>query len=285
MLISVILPTYNAVRPLAVSLRSFAKQTDSGFEVVVADDGSTTETGEVVKNIAKDLPFTVSHARQDDNGFRLARARNLAIARSRGDYIILIDGDCFVLPDFVARHRSLAEPSWFVSGKRSWLRKALTERYLDQELHPSRPEWLMRVLFNQATRPFQFIPLPNGRWRYRRSHDWRGVQTCNLAVWRRDLIAVNGFDNRYRGHGLEDSDFVVRLIRNGTLRKMGDHSSPALHLWHEPQPRETQSPNQRLFNDLLESERIRVEDGLSAIDPTTTGSCICAPRSHLGVGK
>ena len=271
-LISVILPTYNAVRPLMVSLRSLAKQTYLGFEVVVADDGSTAETGDVIKEMAKDLPFDVCHVRQDDDGFRLARARNLAIARSQGDYIILIDGDCFVLPDFIARHRTLAERNWFVSGKRSWLRKHCTDRCLGHELHASRPKWLMRALFNQATRPFQFIPLPNGRWRYRRSHDWRGVQTCNLAVWRRDLVAVNGFDNRYRGHGLEDSDFVMRLIRNGTLRKMGDHSSPVLHLWHEKHSHEEGSPNQRLFNDLLESERVFAEDGLSAIEPMTMAS-------------
>ena len=272
MLISVILPTYNAVKPLSVSLRSFAKQTDLGFEVVVADDGSTTETGEVISVLAEDSPFEITHVRQDDDGFRLARARNLAIARSRGDYLIFIDGDCFVLPDFVARHRSLAEQAWFVSGKRSWLRKGLTDRCLSHELHASRTEWFMRALLNQATRPFQFIPLPNGRWRYRRSHDWRGVQTCNLAVWRRDLVTVNGFDNRYRGHGLEDSDFVVRLIRNGTLRKMGDHSSPVLHLWHGPPAHAEASPNHRLFNDLLKSERMRTEEGLSAVDSSTTGS-------------
>ena len=51
-------------------------------------------------------------------GFRAAEIRNRAILAARGMYLIFLDGDCIVRPDFVAAHRRLAEPNWFVTGNR-----------------------------------------------------------------------------------------------------------------------------------------------------------------------
>ena len=215
MLISVVLTTYNSPRPLSASLHSFKNQTDDGFEVVVADDGSTHETRNLIESLELDVPYPLHHVRQEDGGFCVARARNLAFARTSGEYIVFVDGDCFVLPDFVAAQRQLAESGYFVSGKRSWLREDFTRRWLDNPSHDGRLVWFSRALRNKCTRPLEFVPRQNGNWRYRRHRDWQGVQTCNLGVWRDDAVAVNGFDNRYQGPGLEDSDFVVRLIRRG----------------------------------------------------------------------
>ena len=270
MLISVMLPTYNSVRPLSASLRSLARQTDDRFEVIVADDGSTRETAELIASLEPELPYALFHMRQEDEGFRLARARNLALTRCRGEYVLFMDGDCIVLPDFIARHRRLAKAGHFVSGKRSWLRQDFSRRWLDNPTTDGRLTWFMRSLRNKCTRPLEFVPRRDGAWRYRKRRDWRGVQTCNLGVWRADALAINGFDNRYLGPGLEDSDFAVRLIRNGTLRKLGDRSSPVLHLWHERRQSPSDSPNGRLFQNVLESGRSWAEDGLSSI-PRRTG--------------
>ena len=255
MLISVVLTTYNSPRPLSASLHSFKNQTDDGFEVVVADDGSTHETRNLIESLELDVPYPFHHVRQEDGGFCVARARNLAFARTSGEYIVFVDGDCFVLPDFVAAQRQLAESGYFVSGKRSWLREDFTRRWLDNPSHDGRLVWFSRALRNKCTRPLEFVPRQNGNWRYRRHRDWQGVQTCNLGVWRDDAVAVNGFDNRYQGPGLEDSDFVVRLIRRGILRKLGDRGSPVLHLWHERRKGPPGSPNGHLFQELLKSDR------------------------------
>ena len=141
--ISVILATYDAPAALRASLESFARQTDRGFEAVVADDGSTAETGELLAALAPRLPFPLRRAWQEDSGFRLARARNLAIARARGDYAVFVDGDCLVLPDFIAWHRRLARPGHFVSGKRSWLRAGTSARWLARPR--GRGRWLLEV--------------------------------------------------------------------------------------------------------------------------------------------
>ena len=171
-----------------------------------------------------------------------------------------------MLPDFVAWHRRLAQWRHFVSGKRSWLRRAESRRWLADQRGNRRLPWFGRALANRCTRPLEFVPLHDGRWRHRRSGDWRGVQTCNLGVWRADVEAINGFDNRYVGHGLEDSDFAVRLLRSGARRKLGNHGSPVLHLWHErPARGKSTSPNRRLFFELLNADAVRAPDGLEEV--------------------
>ena len=269
--ISVILSTYNAPAALAVSLQSFAQQKDRGFEVVVADDGSTRETADLVATAGRSFPVPLRHLWQDDIGFRPARARNLATAHSRGDYLLFVDGDCFVLPDFIACHRALAQHGHFVSGKRCWLRRPASRRCLaGGGRNRGRAQWFLRALAQQCTRPFEFLPLPDGRWRRRRSSDWRGVQTCNLGVWRRDVLAINGFDNRYVGHGWEDSDFALRLIGSGVRRKLGSHASPVLHLWHERRHRQLgpAGGNERLFQGTLAEGPVRAANGLREVAPT-----------------
>ena len=263
-LFSIVVTTYNSPAALRASLRSLARQTDFGFEAVVADDGFTAETADMLSGLCETLPFSLRHVRQEDRGFRPGRARNLAVAESRGDYLVFIDGDCLVLPDFVAWHRKLAQPGHFVSGKRSWLTKAESERRLAGGLG-GRWRWFARSLAVRCTRPVEFLPLPDGNWRHRKGGDWRGVQTCNLGVRSADFAAVNGFDNRYEGHGLEDSDLVLRLLRHGVRRKLGGCSSPVLHLWHERAPRSQDSPNFRLFRELLDREGspARAADGMA----------------------
>ncbi len=279
--ISVILSTYNAPAALAVSLQSFAQQKDRGFEVVVADDGSTRETADLIAAASRSFPVPLRHLWQDDIGFRAARVRNLATAHSRGDYLLFVDGDCFVLPDFIACHRALAQRGHFVSGKRCWLRRPASERCLAGARNRGRTRWFLRALAQQCTRPFEFLPLPDGRWRRRRNSDWRGVQTCNLGVWRRDVLTINGFDNRYVGHGWEDSDFALRLIGSGVRRKLGSHASPVLHLWHERRTTPA-GGNARLFQETLADGPVCAANGLREVVPTRPPDAWTRPASGKG---
>ena len=129
-LISVIVSTYNREDALEAVLRSLAAQSDADFEVVVADDGSGPATAALVETWKGKLGRRLDHVWQEDRGFRAAEIRNRAILASRGDYCIFLDGDCIARPDFVAMHRRLAEPGWFVTGNRILLSRALTRDVL-----------------------------------------------------------------------------------------------------------------------------------------------------------
>ncbi|MFZ5797313.1 MAG: glycosyltransferase, partial [Thermodesulfobacteriota bacterium] len=92
MQLSLVITTYNWKEALEASLRSSFQQTVLPSEVIVADDGSRSDTGDLVAQLAANSPVPIIHSWQEDKGFRLARSRNRAIAKARGEYIILVDG-------------------------------------------------------------------------------------------------------------------------------------------------------------------------------------------------
>ncbi len=265
-LLSLVVSTYNWPQALAVVLESLRRQCDRGFEVVVADDGSREETAALIRSFQAEFPVPLKHVWQPDDGYRLSASRNRALEAAAGDYIVFLDGDCFVLPDFVAVNRRLAEPGWFVSGKRSYLRGGVSARILGGRPPlgiGSRLAWFGRSLLNQCTRPAEFLLRGDGAFRKAQAGNWQKAQTCNLGVWHADCVAVNGFDERYVGHGLEDSDFVLRLIRSGIRRKLGNNASLVLHLEHERRHRPPESKNAELFAALAAGSGFRAGVGLA----------------------
>lgn len=91
-----------------------------------------------------------------------------------------------------------------------------------------------------------------------------GVRSCNLAVWRADLLAVNGFDERFQGWGHEDADLVVRLFHRGCRRKEGHFAVPAVHLWHPENDRRREASNwARVQQVLSDREVVRAMPGLN----------------------
>ncbi len=267
-LISIIVTTYNRADALAAVLRSLARQTDQDFEVVVADDGSTAATGERINVWKTKVGHRLEHVWHDDRGFRAAEIRNRAILASRGSYCVFLDGDCLVRPDFVAVHRRLAEPGWFVTGNRILLSRALTDKVLHEQLTPeswSLMSWLGERLRGDVNRLSALLHLPLGPLRRLRQRAWLGARSCNLAVWRTDLERVDGFDADYSGWGKEDSDIIVRLLHAGVRRKDGTFATGVIHLWHPDFDRSSLPENERKLAAILGSDRVRAQRGLSAL--------------------
>lgn len=268
-LISVIVTTYNRADALDAALRALAGQTDRNFEIIVADDGSGPDTARVIENWASRLPIPVKHIWQENKGFRGAEIRNRGIGASSGDYCIFLDGDCLAHADFVAAHRRLAEPGWFVAGNRLLLSRGLTEAVLAQRLEAR--DWgiasfMRERLRGGVNRLLPALHLPLGPLRKIHSQEWEGAKTCNLAVARRDLDRIDGFDARYRGWGREDSDLVVRLLHAGVRRKDGRFATGVLHLWHPEADRAGLQENDRCFAEVLSGKRIAAKQGLSTLD-------------------
>jgi glycosyltransferase involved in cell wall biosynthesis len=273
-LISVIVTTYNRPDALDAALRALAHQSDRNFEIVIADDGSGPETARVIESWAARLPVAIKHIRQEHRGFRGAEIRNRGIGASCGSYCIFLDGDCLARADFVATHRRLAEPGWFVAGNRLLLSRDLTETVLGQSV--AAESWDAAAFMRERLRgginrllPALRLPLGPLRKLYRRA--WEGAKTCNMAVARSDIDRVDGFDARYRGWGREDSDLVVRLFHAGVQRKDGRFATGVLHLWHPEAERSGLPENERRLRELLSGRRIRAEQGLSTLgnEPAT----------------
>jgi glycosyltransferase involved in cell wall biosynthesis len=267
-LISVIVATYNREDALDAVLRGLSRQNDRKFEVLVADDGSGPTTAEVVAQWRDRARFPLTHVRHEDQGFRLAEIRNRAIVASAGSLCIFLDGDCIPRPGFVAAHRRLAAPGWFVAGNRMLLGKAITQRVLREHLEPelwSFAAWTRHRLRGEVNRLLPLIPLPLGPLRRLGPGAWRSARGTNLAIRRDDLARVDGFDATFNGWGREDSDIMVRLIRAGVRRKDGRYATAVLHLWHPDFDRSRLPENERRLAEVVAGDRVRALRGLSAL--------------------
>lgn len=268
--IAVIVTTYNRPDALQAVLRGYAAQTDRGFELIVADDGSAADTGDLVRTFAARAPFACRHVWHEDEGFRAAAIRNKAVIATTANYILFTDGDCVPPPTFVQAHRALAEPGWFVAGNRLLLSEAFTRRVLTTGAAIeswSLGRWMRAWAARDINRWVPLVHLPDGEWRKRTARQWEGVKTCNLSVWRDDLVHVNGLDETYTGWGMEDSDLVVRLLRAGIRHKSARFAAPVFHLWHRENDRSKLPENQARLREVLQAARVRAQLGLDRYLP------------------
>ena len=182
--ISVIVTTYNSTEYLSRVLASLSVQDSNDFEVIVADDGSAQETIDLIEKAATEHGYPLLHAWHEDNGFRAATIRNLAVSKSSGDYLIFLDGDCLVFDNFITNHRLCAEPDFLVRGSRIKLKEAFTKRLIANQaiLPDSFLSWMQLRLTGNVQRIFPIFGL--SFFPYVKTKKWLGVKTCNLGVCR-----------------------------------------------------------------------------------------------------
>ncbi len=245
---------------------SLSSQLDQNFEIIIADDGSDNETHRFITQFTQHSHLSIKHARHDDQGFRAGTIRNKAAALSQGEYLIFIDGDCVVLPNFIKRHRQLAAPGYFVPGNRILLTREFTTQALQEpiQLHNKPFRYFLSLwLKGHINRILPLIYNPFPLLRYLHPKRWQKAMTCNLALYKKDFISVNGFDEAFEGWGFEDSDLVIRLIHNGIKRKEGRFAVPVLHHWHPQNDQSRHQENyQRLMKRLQEKNLIRAGKGI-----------------------
>lgn len=266
MKVSVICTTYNRPDALAMVLQAFAMQTDLDFELIIADDGSTLETKVLIETMQNRMPYSIQHVWHEDQGFRAAAIRNLAVKAAGGDYLIFIDGDCLPLPHFIQIQKKLAEKNWFVAGNRILLTQTFTKNILKNQLKiflwPIK-KWYQAYQQGLCNRFLALMHLPLGFLRKLQPKKWRTCKTCNLSLFKADLVKVNGFDESFEGWGYEDSDLVIRLLHAGVKRKAGRFAVSVLHLWHADNTRVNQQENYQKLMAVLKSDRMSAIFGLN----------------------
>ena len=262
MLISVIITTYNNPKFLKQCLNSFVSQKDKNFEVIVADDGSSKETKELVYSYKDKLK--INHVWHADEGFRAAKIRNEAVKISSGKYLVFIDGDCVTYNDFIKNHRKISEHGYFARGNRAMLSHSFSKHIInsDQDINLiSNIEILKLRFFKDINRILPTIRITNLPFRKIFKTKWKGAKTCNLGVWKEDFVNINGYNESYVGWGREDSDFVVRLINNNIFRKEATFSTGLFHLKHKINSRENFSKNDKLLSETINKKKTYIKNG------------------------
>ncbi len=197
MKVSLIITTYNWKEALELSLLSGLHQKKKPAEIIVADDGSRSDTGKMIAAIAAQSPIPVLHSWQEDKGFRLSASRNKAIGKTSGDYIVLIDGDIIMEEHFIADHIHFAQPGCFVQGTRVLLKEGLSEEVLARK---KMPETLCKKGVENRKNCLRSAFL--SRLVSFKNRGMNGVRTCNFAFWRKDALAVNGFNGAEKTQNL-----------------------------------------------------------------------------------
>ena len=239
MSLALLITTYNRSDALDRVLESVNRQSRLPDEVVVADDGSSVSTIQTIQKWQGQLPL--KHTWLPDAGFRAARSRNLSILKTESEYIVMVDGDCVLPPTFLDQHLTLAKRGMLVAGGRHLFSDEYTQKLL------SKPGDEVSFGFVSP----KFWSLPMGLFRNLGGRNWKKVRSCNLGVWRSDLLEVGGFDEVYVGWGREDSDLVIRLLNKGVLIRSARFAACVGHLHHPDESRDALSDNTDYFEKRL----------------------------------
>lgn len=235
MKLSVIICTYNSPRWLEKVLWGYGQQTHGDFEIIVADDGSTVETTELIDRMRGHLPVMIRHVWQRDDGFRKCRILNKAILHAAYPYIVFTDGDCIPRSDFLAVHAARAKPGYYLSGGYHKLPRSTSEAITRDDILAGRCfdiDWLRAYGMPRSRKNLKLTAGP----RRARLLNWITLTSCNFkgsngSAWLEDILAVNGFDERMAWGG-EDREFGVRLINRGVRPRHVRYDAIVVHLDH-----------------------------------------------------
>ncbi|MFD7734183.1 glycosyltransferase family 2 protein [Kitasatospora phosalacinea] len=105
-LVSVVMPVHNSVATLGASVRSVLAQTHADVELLVTDDASTDGSMDLLQELARQDGRVLPQAAPEQGG--AARARNLSMARARGEYVAFLDSDDMWLAEKLERQLAFA---------------------------------------------------------------------------------------------------------------------------------------------------------------------------------
>lgn len=257
---SLIISTYNWPAALEAVLRSVTQQTRLPDEVLIADDGSGEETATLVKTFQEKFPVPLLHLWHADKGFRLSAVRNLAIKKAKFEYIIQIDGDVVLHPDFVKEHLHFAEKNCFITGSRVLMDDSLSKQVLAQK---TKPGFLASGIGNRLNAlHFPLFNLLAKKENSPLNKMTTGIRGCNMSFWRDDLLAINGYDEDFVGWGREDSEIVVRLIKKGCYRKKIKMAAIQYHIYHKENAKDNLESNHQLMEQAIADQSFRVKNGI-----------------------
>lgn len=257
--VSVIISFYKKIDYLILLLEGFKQQSFRDFEVIIADDGSPADIVRQIEKLSEDFPFPLRHLWQEDKGFRKNRILNRAIVAAEAEYILFVDGDCIPHPEFVKEHYQNREESTVLTGRRVNLSEKITSQITPEKIADG---WLWKKPFSlymdgisgKSYDVEKGIYIRNGYLRDFMNRKKRGVLGCNFSAFKDDLLAVNGFDERYEAPSIgEDSDIQFRMELAGCDVKSLNGIAVQYHLFHKLQPR--LQVNLDLF-ELVKSEKL-----------------------------
>ncbi|MFA6144677.1 MAG: glycosyltransferase [Sulfurimonas sp.] len=239
MRVSLIIAIYKDIQSLTLIINALKRQTYKNFEVIIAEDGDSTQMREYVASITD---LDIKHTTQEDIGIRKARSQNNGIIASSGEYLIFIDGDCVPYTTFVEAHTTLAKQGTVLSGRRVNLSETLTQKIQAEILDivdiEKRLYKYIELAFEKDSKYENGIYLAPTGWLFSLFSKLRKRNTsllgCNFSCYREDMIVINGFDEWYGENSIsDDTDLNWRFHAYGLEIKSCKNVANQFHLWHK----------------------------------------------------
>jgi glycosyltransferase involved in cell wall biosynthesis len=214
MLVSVVISYYKNIPNLELLLLALNEQTaKNSFEVIVSEDADDAATVAFLNMIRPTLEFPLFHVAQEDKGFRKCKALNNAVQQATTDFIIFLDGDCIPHKKLVEEYLKEKKEGCVLYGRRVMLSEKLSKQLL--ETKQLRKLNLFNIITTGSERIEEGIYLPFSVDRKKKDGLLLG---CNMGIFKKHLIAINGFDEDYESSGVgEDSDIELRLKAMGGI--------------------------------------------------------------------
>ncbi|MBF0368614.1 MAG: glycosyltransferase [Magnetococcales bacterium] len=202
LIVSVVVPAFNAENHIRGCLEALLNQSQpaESFEIIVVDDGSTDQTGEIIRS------FPVSYFHQENQG--PAAARNRGAGQARGEVILFTDSDC------------VPEPDWIVEMLKPFQNPevaAVKGAYITRQR-----EWVARFSQLEFEERFEMLS---------------GVEAIDMvdtysAGFRREIFqGMKGFDISFPVANNEDTELSYRMVAAGH-RMVFNPKAVVAHLNH-----------------------------------------------------
>lgn len=253
---SLIISFYNRIDYLEMILAALGRQSFKDFEVIIADDGSNQEVVEGINRIKELSGIPIQHVWHEDIGFRKTTILNEAIRQSRSEYLIFIDGDCIPHHRFIEEHFCNREEKVILAGRRANISGKLVKLLNKDRIEAGCLEtgfvfkMILDGLFGKSTHIIKGLYVKNLWLRKFLNRKATGVLGSNFSIHKGDMLAVNGFDERYKAPAVgEDTDLEARLRWNNINVKMVKNIAVQYHFDHPKLARS--SDNMEIYKQVL----------------------------------
>lgn len=234
--ITLIVTLYNRLeyaRNMILALQQQTKQID---ELIFADDGSSEDVYEYIKDLLQECKFKIKYVYQQDIGFRLAASRNNGARAAENEYLIFLDQDVVFDRDFIqriyeARKRKrmiFSEALGSSKEEKEEIQKIINEKYDYEKIYKIMPKEkkLEQDSFVKKEKLYNVL--------YKLKLRTRGAKIVGLifSLYKEDYVAINGFDENYVGWGHEDDDFGNRFFKYGGETYSFKFERYPIHMYH-----------------------------------------------------
>lgn len=289
-MLSIIIPIYNNLRGLKKQLESLNMQKlqkNEIFEVVIVDDGSTERIKDYIDTQNLNYRLQYFYLEKNNNSSR-SRTRNFGISKSRGNLITLLDAGIIVNQLFVqntiselslSENNILLHYTYGLFSQRSETFDSLVDVSLTSE---------------NINKIFSFVQ-SNESWRDVREDifgkinnlpaAWSLGWTCAYSLSKKNVLAVQGFDENFKNWGGEDSDISLKLQNHGCTFSFVKNAC-GIHIPHKIEAEDTFKLKSSIHNrNLIFNNTPCIESEIYTILPSQILNQVINMLQNLTVGQ